>query len=198
MKVKRLVGFGLLMGALIIMAKLSGFGEPRREAPPIKIGVVNMVEVFNKSKKLQQYQVELNTEEKVHLARQKQLSDDIEALRKEMQALDTQSETWEAYNERITVMSIQKENQSKVFARQGNRKVNTRMAEVYHEVRAAIDKYAAEKGFTLILRTDPPKIFTEGNKIEDAQSSIAIRSVLYYDTAMDITQDIINIHNGEK
>lgn len=195
-KTTRLIGLGLLIMGLVVIARVSGFGAGATNEPgQLKIAVVNMVEVFDKYKKLEQYQAQLTAEDKTEEARQKELFDTIEELRKEMKALDPQSERWDLLNEQANLTALKRENRSKTYMRQRNKRVNTQMAELYQDVRNAIERYAAEKVISIVLKVDPAKIITEGNKTEDAQLAIATRPVLYYEKTIDITQDIINILN---
>ncbi|MBI4835160.1 MAG: OmpH family outer membrane protein [Planctomycetes bacterium] len=210
---KKLLAMALITLVIVAAGKLTWLSGQAAETPPvppvppvpapapagIKIGVVNIFDVFSKFKKRDAYQKELSKEEAEEYRSWKKDYDDVIMENQKLmeENNDPNSDLWATLSSRIETLRMQKEQRIKLWRKRMNKKINTQMAQLYNEVRETIDAYGKEKGFALILKTEPDRIVNSNNQDEDAQMGINFRTVLFSQGAVDITADIIKKLNGE-
>lgn len=159
-----------------------------------KIGVVNMVEVFGEYKKTKEYEKLLENDKKKEELKIQAIEKEIKILMDEIEALDKYGELRREKSERLAILSSQREYRAKNWNNWIKNKVNKHTVTIYNEIREAIEQYGKDHGYTCILKADP-KLELEPE--ESASEKINIRTVLYYDQSINLTEEIIKVLNGE-
>jgi Skp family chaperone for outer membrane proteins len=188
---------GLLLSGLGFLCCLGfkqlGFSQENSEHNTPKIGVVNMIEVFGKYKKTKEYETLLEKEKKKEELKIQDIEKEIKTLMDEIDALDKYSELRREKNERLAILSAQREYRAKNWNNWIRKKVNEHTVTIYNEIKELIGKYAKEHGYIFILKSEPTPL--EVDPEESAADKINIRAVLYYDKTADLTEEIIKILN---
>jgi len=164
----------------------------------LKIGVVNVVEVFDKYNKTRDYFTLLGKEQaRLTLAIQ-EIEKEMKKLVEELDMLDKTSDLCREKKEQLSTLDAKR----KYKVENGNiylkNKNNEIFLKLYKDVRDAIDSYALENGYTFIFKSDPQLPATPTPETEDVLQQISVRTVLYSAKSTDITGDIIKILNKEK
>lgn len=194
MRQRKIRGIIVVAVVIMIIGAYSILGQPAKpEAKPLKIGVINMVEVFNKSKKREQFTGQLEIERKAEEAKIKHMESQMMELEKQIKVMNPSSELRQEKEMTLKILSMQYENRVKRWNQRINKQVNEQTSLLYNEIRDVIDKYAQENGFTLILKSDPLRLEKESN--ESAERRINIRGVLYHHNTIDLTEKIIKVLN---
>jgi len=195
----KLMGLGLIALLVIIVGKLTLFCAPDQPITGMKIGVVNLVEVLEKAKKRTAYEEQIKQFNETERKEIMKLEDKIRELQKQLNDIRTQeSELWNAINGQSEILKLQYDQMSRSLNQKISKKYNSLMADLYNEVRDAVDKYAKDKGFTLILKTEDHRIDSSESRAETISINMNTRPVLFYDKTLDITADVIKLLNGEK
>lgn len=189
----------LVLGALgfvVLGVNQAGFSQETPVPAPAqpKIGVVNMVKVFGEYKKTKEYEKLLENDKKKEELKIQDIEKEIKVLVDEIEALDKYSELRREKSEHLAVLSSQREYRAKNWNNWIKNKVNKHTVTLYNEIRDVIYKYGKDHGYTCIFKADP-KLELEPE--ESASEKINIRSVLYHDQAIDLTEEIIEFLNGE-
>ena len=193
------MGLGLIALLVIIVGKLTLFCAPDQPITGMKIGVVNLVEVLEKAKKRTAYEEQIKQFNETERKEIMKLEDKIRELQKQLNDIRTQeSELWNAINGQSEILKLQYDQMSRSLNQKISKKYNSLMADLYNEVRDAVDKYAKDKGFTLILKTEDHRIDSSESRAETISINMNTRPVLFYDKTLDITADVIKLLNGEK
>lgn len=166
---------------------------PTANAPTLKIGVVNLVEVFGRYEKTKDYEKVLEREKQKEEAAIKELESQIKKLDEEMDALSKTSELYLAKKEALSTATAQREYKVKNWNDYIKNRIDEQTIKIYKDIREAVDMYARENGFSFIFKSDP---LTPSS--DDVNQQINVRSVLYFPKSADITEDIIKILNKEK
>ncbi|MFH1230802.1 MAG: OmpH family outer membrane protein [Planctomycetota bacterium] len=163
---------------------------------PLKIGVVNLAEVFDKYNKTQDYNKVLGKEKtKLELAIQ-EIEREIKKLEDELEMLEKTSDLYREKTEQRSTLSTRREYKIKNWNIFVKDKTNEITLKLYKDIRDVIDNYAVENGYTFIFKSDPQ--LPQTPETDDVLQQIGVRTVLYAAKSMDITGDIIKILNKEK
>ncbi len=159
----------------------------------LKIGVVNIAEVFEKSAERDAREKELQDMMDQAMAQVGEYKREAQKLQEEVEKLEKGSEKYAKLNkQRIALMA-----KTEIFAEQSKIKIQNRenafRQELYSMIREAIDKYAEQNGYDLVLKIDDNRISGKSLVTQDIQMSTRI--VLYNSQKMDLTDTIIAIIN---
>ena len=188
---------GILLAVVAVGAYLLGTGARDAAAQdkdkPLKIGVVDVAEVFDK------FNERINREKELR-ARTERLKYEIENLRKtaekiaaEMEKLEEDSEEYQKKQDQLIKIT----SEAQIKAEKGKsdllkRELSERQ-ELYAMIRNAVGKYAEQNGYDLILKTDDMRVTGASAVSQDIQMSMRI--VLHSTKTMDLTRTIIEILN---
>ncbi|MFC1524805.1 OmpH family outer membrane protein [Planctomycetota bacterium] len=186
------------LGFIVLGVNQAGFSQDTPVPNPIpaqpKIGVVNMVKVFGEYKKTKEYEKLLENDKKKEELKIQEIEKEIKVLIDEIEALDRYSELRREKNERLAVLSAQREYRAKNWNNWIKNKVNKHTVTIYNEIREAVDKYGKDQGYICIFKADPE---LELEPEESASEKINMRAVLYYDQSINLTEEIIQVLNKE-
>ena len=191
---------GVLVLMLVLLA-LVGLGlnnmgttEDKDKTPPSKIAVVNIFEIFRNYKKVQDFESLIEKDRQKEELKIQEIEKEIKTLMEEIDVLDSASPLRRDKNERLAMLSAQREQRAKSWNQFVRNKRNKFFIEVYDDIRKEINNYAKQKGLTLVLKSDPAEIGAE-DLDENIDQQILVRSVLYHETTMDITPEVIAVLN---
>ena len=160
---------------------------------PLKIGVVNIAEVFEKSNERDKREKELQAKMDEATAKIEDYKRQAQALQEEADKLEKGSPEYTEINKkRVALMA-----KAEIFAEQSQIEIQNRESasrqELYSMIREAVDKYAAKNGYDLVLKIDDNRISGKSIVTQDIQMSTRI--VLYNSQKMDLTKTIIDVIN---
>lgn len=172
-----------------------------QEAPtrPMKIGVINLKEVFTRSDKAKLFEEQLDREKKAEEASIQELEKSMKALMAQIDEIGKQgkeSELLKQYREQLVTMEALRRYRAESWNDIVKDRINKNTAELYNDIRAIIDTFAAMNGYDLVLKTEAPKLETDTE--ESANQRIARRAVLYANRNFEITEQIITELNRPK
>ncbi len=188
---------GVLLAVVTVGAYLLGTGArdaaAQNKDKPLKIGIVDVAEVFDK------FNERINREKELRM-RTERLKYEIDNLRKqaekiasEMEKLEEDSEEYRKKQEQLIKIT----SEAQIKAEKGKSDILKRelseRQELYATIRNAVGKYAKENGYDLILKTDDMRVTGKSAVSQDIQMSMRI--VLHSTETMDLTRTIIEILN---
>ncbi|MFH1549372.1 MAG: OmpH family outer membrane protein [Planctomycetota bacterium] len=188
---------GVLLAVVTVGAYLLGTGArdaaAQNKDKPLKIGVVDVAEVFDK------FNERINREKELRM-RTERLKYEIDNLRKqaekiasEMEKLEEDSEEYRKKQEQLIKIT----SEAQIKAEKGKSDILKRelseRQELYATIRNAVGKYAKENGYDLILKTDDMRVTGKSAVSQDIQMSMRI--VLHSTETMDLTRTSIEILN---
>lgn len=161
-------------------------------AAGLKIGIVNMKEVFTQYAKAKVFEEQLDKEKKAEEAsiqelekNMKSLMDQIDTIRKDK----PDSELLKEYREKLVTMEALRRYRAESWNDIVKDRINQNTAAMYNDIRVKIDEYARANGYDMILKTETGKLETDSD--ESANQRIARRAVLFSNPNFDITNQII-------
>jgi len=181
-------------GLLVLLLAFSA-GAAEAEEAEVKIGVVDVIRVFDAYERSEDLEKELQGEAKGFSNKMESMKEELKRLEAEIELLSPEHERRvEAVSElamkrqvyQSTVMAEQK----KLMARQSKM-----LVEVYDEIAVAVEEYAKVEGYTLVLKAESKDV--RGDTPDEVQLRIAVRPVLYYSSVHDLTDDIIRVLNAK-
>ncbi|MEK7448260.1 MAG: OmpH family outer membrane protein [Planctomycetota bacterium] len=159
--------------------------------PQLKIGVVNLAEVFSKHKKKSELDALLQKEMQKEELKIKDLGEQIKKLIEELDGdvLAQNSPLRKEKQEESAALQARREHLIKNWNNWLRIKNNEHNIKLYKEISKVVNEYAEQNNYSLILKIDPPV------GPENTTEEINFRNVLYYHQSLDITEEIIKISN---
>ena len=157
-------------------------------AGELKIGVVDINEVFDKYDKradLDQQLKDTEAEFKKEIESKKKAMID---LNEETQLLDLGSES---RDKNITILekkNVELEGFAKFAEKQLMKKYKDAFEKIYEEIINEVDSFGKDRNYSVIIKKEKPNL--QSNQLSDLQFKIGIRTVLYNSSAIDITPNI--------
>ncbi|GAX60881.1 hypothetical protein SCALIN_C15_0022 [Candidatus Scalindua japonica] len=154
-------------------------------AEELKIGVVDINEIFDKYDKRNDLDQELKNAEaefKKEIESKKKVMID---LNEETQLLDLGSESRDKNMEILERKNVELEGYAKFAEKQLTKKYKDAFEVVYEEIINEVNSFGKEKNYSVIIKKEKPNL--QSNQLSDLQFKIGIRTVLYNSSAMDVT-----------
>ena len=164
------------------------------KAEGIKIGVVDINEIFDKYAKridLDQQLKDTETEFKKEIESKKKIMID---LNEETQLLDLGSESRNANIEILEKKNVELEGYAKFAENQLTKKYKNAFEVIYEEIIKEVDSFGKEGNYSAIIKKEKPNL--QSNQLSDLQFKIGIRTVLYNSSSIDITQALTERMNA--
>ncbi|MCP4254533.1 MAG: OmpH family outer membrane protein [Candidatus Scalindua sp.] len=164
------------------------------KAEGIKIGVVDINEVFDKYAKrvdLDQQLKDTEAEFKKEIEGKKKIMID---LNEETQLLDLGSESRNANIEILEKKNVELEGYAKFAESQLTKKYKNAFEVIYEEIIKEVDSFGKDGNYSAIIKKEKPNL--QSNQLSDLQFKIGIRTVLYNSSSIDITQAITERMNA--
>jgi len=157
-------------------------------AGELKIGVVDINEVFDKYDKrvdLDQQLKDSEAEFKNEIESKKKAMID---LNEETQLLDLGSESRSKNMEILEKKNVELEGFAKFAEKQLMKKYKDAFEKIYDEIINEVDSFGKDRNYSVIIKKEKPNL--ESNQLSDLQFKIGIRTVLYNSSAIDVTPNI--------
>ena len=164
------------------------------KAEGLKVGVVDINEIFDKSAKridLDQQLKDTEAEFKKEIESKKKIMID---LNEETQLLDLGSESRNANIEILEKKNVELEGYAKFAENQLTKKYKNAFEVIYEEIIKEVDSFGKEGNYSIIIKKEKPNL--QSNQLSDLQFKIGIRTVLYNSSAIDITQALTDRINA--
>lgn len=154
-------------------------------AEGLKIGIVDINEVFDKYNKRADLDQELKDTEagfKKEIEDKKKVMID---LNEETQLLDLGSESRNKNIDILERKNVELEGYAKFAELQLTKKYKHAFEVVYEEIINEVNSFGKEKNYSVIIKKEKPNL--KSNQLSDLQFKIGIRTVLYNSSSIDIT-----------
>ncbi len=158
------------------------------KAEGIKIGVVDINEIFDKYDKrveLDQQLKDTEAEFKNEIESKKKAMID---LNEETQLLDLGSESRDKNIVILEKKNVELEGYAKFAEKQLMKKYKDAFEKIYEEIIKEVDSFGKDRNYSVIIKKEKPNL--QSNQLSDLQFKIGIRTVLYNSSAIDVTQNI--------
>jgi Skp family chaperone for outer membrane proteins len=163
-------------------------------AEGVKIGVVDINEVFDKYSKrvdLDRQLKDTEAEFKEEIESKKKVMID---LNEETQLLDLGSESRNTNIEMLEKKNVELEGYAKFAEKQLTKKYKNAFEVIYEEIIKEVNSFGKEGRYSVIIKKEKPNL--QSNQLSDLQFKIGIRTVLYNSSAIDITQAVTERMNA--
>lgn len=183
-----------LLGVTCLLTAASGQGKPAGR--PVRIALIDMDYVFVNYKKSDELTAEMRESYKAVEAQGKAMVNEAKSLQEQLKSgtFDEESSEFEKrenrlfhLNSKLKVLEVQtKSNMQK-------QQVSVVQA-VYQDVQQALERFATQNGYTLILRHN-----REAHAAKDTQQiqKTISQQIVFHQGAEDITDSVLNLLNQE-
>lgn len=161
----------------------------------LRIGVVNIKEVFSNYNVAKQFEAEVEKEKLGAQAEIDAIEKQMKDLMEEIKILEANSALRLQKEEELLQRDTLRKFKSERWKAITLKRINENTAKIYNAIRAEVDAYAAEQGYTLVFKVETPKLDEKSD--ESANKRVNMRSVLYYTPTMDLTAMITQRLNSK-
>jgi Skp family chaperone for outer membrane proteins len=171
-------------------AGAGGGAVPRAPQPPLQIGVVDLSKIYDKWTKVKEFTDDLEVQK---AAQETQLAAMEKEAKEKMTVRDTPGINIKIkQNAQIEIVQLKAklEFMVQMWNDQVKRMLDEGIAKFFDEIRAEVDAYAKENGYTLVLKTESGPLSGEENKAASGEK-IARIAVLACHPSLDITDDVL-------
>lgn len=191
---------GIIVFGVLALCLVAGGPLMSQDGPEgLKIGVVNLPEVFNNHPEFVKYEKKFEEDQKAYeaqmLQRQKELRDLEDQISKVQPDTSKYRDLAREYSLKEAEFKFDKNAKYSLIMQQAEQITKVMFRDIYE----VIEKYGKANGFSVILKTDS---FEMPKDFRQMQAQISQRSVLYHTDTVDLTGEIIAILNktgeGEK
>jgi Skp family chaperone for outer membrane proteins len=163
-------------------------------AEGIKVGVVDINEIFDKYSKRTDLDQELKD---IEAGFKKEIEDKKKVmidLNEETQLLDLGSESRNTNIAILEKKNVELEGYAKYAESQLTKKYKNAFEVIYEEIIDEVNSFGKEENYSVIIKKEKPNL--QSNQLSDLQFKIGIRTVLYNSSSIDITQVITDRINA--
>ncbi|MFO0793233.1 MAG: OmpH family outer membrane protein [Candidatus Brocadiaceae bacterium] len=182
--------FGLL---LLNKVEAKEPGSVSSQSRGLKVGVVDLNNVFEKYGKRTAYDAQLKEQEKQY---QKIINDkkkELVSLNEKIQLLDLGSEVRKKEEETFEKKNMELESYAKFAEKSLVKKYKEYFESLYSEVCKEIEGIGKREQYDLIIKKEEPEL--QGGGISELQFKVGIKTVLYHSDSVDITNQVIDTLN---
>lgn len=158
-------------------------------AETLKVGVVHLSQVFDAYAKTKQLDAELKLDTQKKMADAKGMRDKISSLQKQMDNKMLSLPKRMDLKEEFEIAKLKYDIFRKKTMALAERQQILRISDVYKDIRAAVNSYAKEQSYDLVLRLQTRD--KEHTDIKSLEQEINLTSVLYAGDKVNITAAII-------
>ena len=163
-------------------------------AGELKIGVVDINDIFDKYEKRSDLDKQLKESEAEFKAEIESKKKAMVELNEETQLLDLGSESRNKNMDILERKNVELEGYAKFAEQQLTKKYKDAFEKIYEEIVKEVDSFGKEKNYSVIIKKEKPNL--QSNQLSDLQFKIGIRTVLYNSSAIDITQNVTERMNA--
>ena len=165
------------------------------ETPPLRIGLVNVKEIFSGYKVAKGFEAQMQTDKTAAQAEISAIEAQMKDLMGEIQILEAGGALRLEKEEKLLELDTLRKFRSEKWKSATLARINENTSRIYNAIRDEVDAYAHENGYALILKSEGPRL--EDDSTESANKRINMRTVLYGATGLDITQAILDRLNSK-
>jgi len=195
------IPFVFVVVASITCLSVFSFGdiqakEPGASASPsrgIKVGIVDLNNVFEKYEKRKTFDAQLKEQEKQY---QKIINDkkkELVSLNEKIQLLDLGSEARRKDEETFEKKNMELESYAKFAEKSLMKKYKDYFGSLYTEVCKEVEDIGRREQYDLIIKKEEPEL--QGGGISELQFKVGIKTVLYHSDSVNITTQVIDSLN---
>jgi Skp family chaperone for outer membrane proteins len=163
-------------------------------AEGIKVGVVDINEIFDKYSKRTDLDQELKDTEAGFKKEIEDKKKEMIDLNEETQLLDLGSESRNTNIAILEKKNVELEGYAKYAESQLTKKYKNAFEVIYEEIIDEVNSFGEEENYSVIIKKEKPNL--QSNQLSDLQFKIGIRTVLYNSSSIDITQAITDRINA--
>ena len=162
-------------------------------AEGLKVGVVHLSKAFDAYEKTKKLDTQLKADTQKKMQAAKGMRDDINTLNQQMEHNMLSAEKRMDIKEKLELSKLKYDMFRKRTMALAERQQIMHISDVYKDIRSAINAYAKQNGYDLIIRLQPPE--REHKDIASLEQEINLTTVLYAGEKVDITQAVIESLN---
>ncbi|MBI2921100.1 MAG: OmpH family outer membrane protein [Planctomycetes bacterium] len=166
-----------------------GPADPAPELPPMRVGVVNLREVYNGFAKVKDFTDRLEAEKKAQQEELTKLEKEIKGKYDMRDPLAKDSKLRMNLTVEIVQLEAKHEFMVKMWNETVKNKLDSGVAALYNDIRDEVDAYAKEAKLTLVFKVDSGRLTDDEDM--GANNKINLRGVLFHDPSYDITKPIL-------
>jgi len=186
-KIAVLIVIGLLAGALL-RGRSSAQDRPAAPAT-VKVGVCDVVEVFNNYTRADDLTATLNKRRDALKAENEKRGQAIEALRLELDGLIMGSKKYEAQFSEMQRLTIERDAWMRFQEAMVMRDHHRLSRDMYDEIIKTIGEVAKQRGFHVVLHR--PRADVQSKNTRELLQQIQARQVLYAADSVDLTDVVL-------
>jgi Skp family chaperone for outer membrane proteins len=162
-------------------------------AQPTKVATANMQKIFNELQETKDLNAKWANEGnnfKAQDTEKKQKIRDLEAAR---DALKPDSQAYEQKNQDWLNAIIEYQAWAQGTNINRSRQQNLQTVQLFNKIQAAVAEVATQRGIDLVLSEQRPEVpeNAQNMKVEEVRALIGARNILYMNSAIDITAEVI-------
>ena len=165
-------------------------------APNAKIGFVNIPVIFKKYKKAQEGNEKMRQSQQKETLEIKKLQEEADELKQKIPLYRVGSKIRKRLESQLAKIAFEVKNKSESAKYFLALKMRNSAEEIYHNISKAIERYAKRHNYLVILKIEEADFFGAPGPNEVKQK-IDMRSVLYWNKALDLTEEIIKSLNEQ-
>ncbi len=157
---------------------------------PARIGVVNIRRVFEKNKKNEQWQKQMEQERDAMVEHMEKMAKEIEAAKADMATRKKGSKDYQNLMQEIMEKRAQLEARKKFYEQDLVQKEKNWNEQMYQNILEKIKEHAQKRGLDMVLAKEELTFPTQD--VQDLLLTIRTTKVLYSNDMVDITSDVLN------
>lgn len=179
-----------LIGVVLLLFAFNGNIVKSKSSSEKAIGVVSVKRIFDESKKNAQYQEEMAAQQKKNLAEIDKAKADYDAELAGLKTIKTGTDEYMARMKEVINKKAEVTAQQELYQQQMTLKQRQWILGMYNDIVNITKEVAQEKGLDLVLENSEVSI--ENVPDEDLVMSILIRTAIYTDGCVDLTDEVMS------
>jgi len=167
-----------------------------QERVGIKVGVINLGEVFDKYYKKKELDANLRAESEKRREVLQAKSKEIAQIEEELALFDVGTDAGRRTEQKLFQRKVERETYRKMAQEEWVKKQRDFTIRLYEEIQARVADYARREKIDLVLKLEDSEI--RAATLEMVQLEIKLRTVLFHSPNLDITKDVITYLNADK
>lgn len=158
---------------------------------PLKIGVVNLRQVFTESRRSKEFEIQIGKEKSAEEAELRGFVDRIEKIKAQIKELEAAGGKPELLKEKrcmLVELAARVKFREEEWNAEVGRRISAHTVTLFNDVTEAMNSFGREQGYDLIMRIETGPIAPSPD--ESVNERIARRMILYANPAIDITKEI--------
>lgn len=171
-----------------VQAKEPGAASPSPKN--LKVGVVDLNNVFEKYEKRKMFDAQLKEQEKQYQKIVNDKKKELVSLSEKIQLLDLGSEARKKDEETFEKKNMELESYAKFAEKSLMKRYKDYFESLYTEVCKEVEDIGKREQYDLIIKKEEPELQSGG--ISELQFKVGIKTVLYHSDSVDITNQVID------